>query len=237
MNPPFCSIVIPFRDEEKNLQILLPSLAETISSLENSIEVILINDFSMDNSHQVCSDNINLFQNIQLIKLKRPTGQSGAFCEAFKLVKSNFVIRMDADLQDNPKDIPLFIEKFNDGFELVMGLRECRKHRKLFRIASIVYDLIILVLFDTPLHSNSGSFVGFKSELIKDIPWKKNDHRYLPLIAYRRGAKKIGEIIVRHNNRIYGKSKYSPFKKLIFGFPEVFFFLVRLYYGHYDKKY
>ena len=72
---------------------------------------------------------------------------------------------------------------------------------------------------------------------IYNIPWKKNDHRYLPLIAYRRGAKKIGEIIVRHNNRIYGKSKYSPFKKLIFGFPEVFFFLVRLYYGHYDKKY
>ena len=225
MNIPFCSIVIPFKDEEKNLEILLPSLAKVISSTDTSIEVILVNDFSIDNSQKVCNDYLNLFQNIQLIKLKKPRGQTGAFCAAFKLIKGNFVIRMDADLQDNPNDIPFFIEKFNEDYELVMGLRECRKHRKLFRIASIIYDLIILILFDTPLHSNSGSFVGFKSSLVKDIPWKKNDHRYLPLIAYRRGANKIGEIIVRHNNRLYGKSKYKPFKKLIFGIPEVIFFL------------
>jgi len=236
MDVPFCSIVIPFRDEENNLEVLLPSLANVISSLNDSIEVILVNDFSQDNSQKTCNDNLNLFQNVQLINLERPSGQSGAFCEAFKLARGVFILRMDADLQDNPNDIPYFIQKFNEGYDLVVGLRECRKHRKLFRIASIIYDLIILILFDTPLHSNSGSFIGFKSALVKNISWKKNDHRYLPLIAYRRGAKKIGEIIVSHSYRIHGKSKYKPFKKLIFGIPEVLLFLRRLYYGHYDKK-
>ena len=124
MNIPFCSIVIPFRDEEKNLQILLPSLAKVVCSINTSIEVILVNDFSIDNSEKVCNENLNLFQDIKLINLEKPSGQTGAFCAAFKLAKGNFIIRMDADLQDNPKDINLFINKFQDGCELVMGLRE-----------------------------------------------------------------------------------------------------------------
>ena len=230
----FCSIVIPFRNEEKNLEILLPCIAENISKERENIELLLVDDCSTDNSLEICKKLIPIFKNCEIIELSVPSGQSGAFKEAFKKAKGEFLIRMDADLQDNPKDIKYFIEKFNSGSDLTMGLRECRKHRRLFRVISNIYDLMIIILIDTPLHSNSGSFVGFRTSLVKNIPWIKNDHRYLPLIAIRRGAKQISEIIVTHSPRKYGESKYKPYRKLINGIPEVLLFLMRLKKGFYD---
>jgi len=236
MKPIFCTVVIPFRNEEKNLEILLPILSKAINEIKYNFEVILVDDLSFDNGVQVCELNANKFDNFKLLRLKERGGQSGAFKKGFQEAKGEYLIRMDADLQDNPMDLRLFVEKFEEGCDLVMGLRECRKHRRLFRVASLLYDLLIIIIFDTPLHSNSGSFVGFKTNLIKNIPWRKNDHRYLPLIAIKRGAQKIGEVIVRHNKRSFGYSKYNPLKKLIFGMPEVISFIFRLVNGKYNIK-
>ena len=231
-----CSIVIPFKNEEKNLEILLPKLARVISKYQIDVELFLVDDFSNDKSLIVCERSKSLFENIKILKLNYPSGQTGAFKAAFNESKGEYLIRMDADLQDDPEDLPLFFEKFKKGSELVMGLRECRKHSRILRLTSILYDSLILLMFNTPLHSNSGSYVGFKSHLVKNIPWRKNDHRYLPLIAIRRGARNIGEVIVRHNPRIYGSSKYKPFKKIFFGIWEVIQFLIRLKRGKYDLK-
>lgn len=236
MKTPHYSIVIPFRNEEKNLEILLPILANEISRIDYDFEVILVDDFSKDNSAKVSQNNSSKFANFYLIQLNKRSGQTGAFKKAFEKAKGKYIIRMDADLQDDPRDLNYFIEKFEKGYDLIVGLRECRKHRRLLRIASNIYDLFIIMIFDTPLHSNSGSYIGFKSDLVKNIPWMKNDHRYLPLIAIRRGAKKVGEVIVRHQERIFGESKYKPFKKIIFGIPEVILFIIRLNFGRYDIK-
>ena len=224
----YCSIVIPFRDEEKNLEILLPSLAKVVSEQEFPVELILVNDCSTDESLKVCKEKLTLFDNCKILDLDQPSGQTGAFREAFSVAQGGYLVRMDADLQDDPEDLPLFFEKFRQGSELVMGLRECRKHRKLLRLASMLYDMLILLLYDTPLHSNSGSYVGFQTSLIKDIHWYPNDHRYLPLIALQRGAQNISEVIVRHSPRIHGESKYKPIRKILFGIPEVMRFLLRL---------
>jgi glycosyltransferase involved in cell wall biosynthesis len=175
---------------------------------------------------------------ISLVKSQRRVpargGQTGCYALAFEKAKGDYILRMDADLQDDPLDLPAFAAKLERGADLVMGLRECRKHPRLLKVASLLYDMFILILFDTPLHSNSGSFVAFKADLVKNIPWRKNDHRYLPLIAIRRGAKNVREVLVRHNIRVSGVSKYSPLHKVIMGIPEALRFIVRLYRGVYD---
>ena len=230
------TIIIPFNNEFRNLIELLPELEKSLKKINIKHEVIFINDGSTDNGLMFCKEFCSDKNNWQIISLDNQSGQARSFAIAFKLAKGEYIIRMDADLQDSPSDLPLFIKKIEDGSELVMGLRECRKHRRVLRFASMVYDMIILILYDTPLHSNSGSYIAFHAELVKNISLQKNDHRYLPLIAIRRGAENISEVIVTHRKRKYGHTKYPTFRKIAMGIPELIFFLIRLQAGYYDKK-
>jgi glycosyltransferase involved in cell wall biosynthesis len=232
---PFITIVIPFHNEKGNLHQLLPVLQLQIEQLPHSFEVLLVDDVSTDGSLEFVENFCNKKDGWRVLALLERGGQTGCFREAFKEARGEFILRMDADLQDDPWDLRLFVESLEEGAELVMGLRECRKHRKLFRLASMLYDMLILILFDTPLHSNSGSYVAFRADLVKSIPWRKNDHRFLPLIAIRRGARNVREVIVRHGERVYGVSKYSPMAKIIKGIPEVILFLIRLRMSLYDR--
>ncbi len=232
----YLSIVIPCRNEETSLPILCKELEKVlIKNLKGNWEIILIDDASTDDTYKIMKqyEKNKLFRIIHFDKRK---GQTGAFRAAFDVAKGEYIIRMDGDLQDDPKDIPKFLKKLKQGFEVVVGLRECRKHSRILRLASGIFDLAAILLLNSPLHSNSGSFVAFKAEFVKDIPFRKNGHRYLPLIAMRRGAKNIGEIFVTHNERVGGKSKYPKFKKIILGVPEVLFFLIRYKLGSYDIK-
>lgn len=232
----YLSIVIPCRNEETSLPILCQKLEKVlIENLKDNWEVILVDDASTDNSYEIMKQyqKNSLFRIIHFDKRK---GQTGAFKAAFDIARGEYIIRMDGDLQDDPKDIPKFLEKLKEGSELTLGLRECRKHSKILRLASGIFDLAAILLFDSPLHSSSASFVAFKSEFVKNIPFRKNDHRYLPLIAMKRGAKNVSEIFVTHNERIGDKSKYPKFKKIILGGPELLFFLIRYKLGVYDKK-
>lgn len=231
---PFLSIVIPFHNERDNLQVLLPQLDDQLQTLNHDIEIILVDDQSADESYAFAKGFAEDRGPWSVISLPKRGGQTGCYRAAFEKANGRFILRMDADLQDDPKDLPLFIDKLECGAELVMGLRECRQHRRLLRIASLLYDLLIISLFDTPLHSNSGSYVAFRSELVKDIPWRKNDHRYLPLIAIHRKAKNVSEVIVRHRERKFGETKYNPLRKVFLGVPEVISFIFRLKRGVYD---
>lgn len=230
------SIVICARDEEKSLGELIPGLQEVVNSDDRPFEVIIVDDHSSDGTADLIAKHQKNFPELLFIQLPYHGGQTGCFKEAFREARGGHIIRMDADLQDDPRDLPKFLERIDEGSELIIGLRECRKHGRFMRFAGAVYDLIVLALFDTPLHSSTGSYVGFKASLVKDILFRKNDHRYLPLIAIHRGAQNISEVIVRHNERKFGASNYNAFWKLVLGVPEVLFFLLRLYFGRYDVK-
>ena len=229
------SIVIPFHNEEESLKELLPLLVSEIEKFDKTFEIVLINDCSTDNSIAIASEYANKYGIIQVIDMSYRGGQTGCYKEAFKVLQGKYTLRMDADLQDDPRDLYKFIEKIDEDADLIMGLREARKHSKILRFASGVYDLLILLLTNSPLHSNSGSYVCFKTKFIKDIAFKKNDHRYLPLISMSRGADKISEVFVRHNSRQYGESKYKPMRKVILGIPEVVCFAYRLKINYYNN--
>jgi glycosyltransferase involved in cell wall biosynthesis len=230
------SIVVPFHNEAESLPVLLPLIMEAVASANKSFEVILVDDASSDNSVEIVKKYQEQYPVIKLIQLPKRGGQTGCYKEAFQKVQGQYIIRMDADLQDDPRDLPKFLEKIDQGSDLVMGLRECRKHSRIVRLVGGIYDLMILALLDSPLHSNSGSYVAFKADLVQNVPLRKGDHRYLPIIAMRRGAKNIAEVLVRHGERKWGKSKYNTFKKVVFGIPEVFLFLIRYKLGIYDPR-
>ena len=231
------TLVIPFYNEELSLIELLPRVKDNLEQSGIVYEVLLINDASTDGSNAVVEKFIieSKDKNFKLIRMHTNSGQTGCFKKAFSEASGEYIIRMDADLQDNPSDLYFFLEKINDNADMVMGIRENRNHSHILKFSTALYNLLIIMLYDSPLTMHSGSFIAFKSEFVKDIPFKNNDHRYLPLIAINRGANNIREIIVSHNERIYGSSNYSLLKKVLLGIPELIFFLVRLRFGFYRK--
>lgn len=232
------SIVIPAKNESESLQILIPEIIKVLNEQKKnfSAEIILVDDASSDSTKKIIDGFHKRYGFIKPIYLKKTSGQTGCFQAGFNQAKGDYIVRMDADLQDLPADLPLFFKAFNEGADLVMGIREHRKHRRLYRLASFVYNFLVVLIFNSPLDMNSGSFVGFKAELVKKVNFKKNDHRYMPLIAVCRGAKDIREITVRHGERRFGVSKYHPLTKLLFGFFEVWFLFFRIKIGYYDDR-
>lgn len=232
------SLIIPAHNEAESLAILVPEIIKMVKKLSrlDRGELLLVDDASTDQTKAVIREFARKHRWIRPVFLRRRSGQTGCFRAAFAKARGDYLIRMDADLQDSPADLPLFLKAFHDGADLVMGLRECRQHRRLYRLASYVYDFLVVLIFNSPLHANSGSFVGFRADLVRGLDFKKNDHRYLPLIAMRRGARNIREVFVRHGQRRFGESKYQPLPKLLLGFFEVWRLFFRIKTGYYDAR-
>ena len=122
------SIVIPFFNEEENLKVLVPSIIKSIKKTKNKIELFLVDDLSTDNGYKFCKNFSSKKIKINVLKLKKKGKQAGATREAFKKVKTDYVILMDADLQDNPKYIPQFIDKINKNYEQALFLYYENRH-------------------------------------------------------------------------------------------------------------
>ncbi len=231
------TIVIPFYNEENNLPVLFYELNEALSKNQNNIQtnVIFVNDNSEDNGAYFIKDKIKNISNFELINLSKRSGQTGAFKAAFEGCDSDYILRMDSDLQDSPKDLNLFFEKIvNEEPDIIMGVRQERQHNVMLRLSSSLYDLLVKTLYNTPLYTNSGSFVAFKSKFVQNLPWKKNDHRYLPLIVIQRGGIKVAEVKVNHRERKHGSTNYPKFQKILLGPFEVIKFIQRLRRGDYN---
>lgn len=199
-----------------------------------STEVLFINDASIDHSGEILNQLAQQYNFMRVIHLPNRAGQTGCYQVAFKEAKSDYIIRMDGDLQDDPRDLPKFFELLEQDPDVIMGLRSLRRHRRMLRIVTLLYDILMLSLFDTPFHTNSSSFIAYKAKFVKNISFKRNDHRYLPIIAIHRGAKNLYEISIKNRDRKYGKTKYGYYSKFLKGIPEVLRFLLRLKRGYYD---
>ena len=246
------TLVIPIHNEINNLKILIPELINNIKIINNDFEIILVNDFSTDDSLKFCNSLItkDLNYEIKIINFVKRSGQSGAFKEAFKIATGEYIIKMDADMQDHPKDIKLFINKINENYDVIIGDRVMRKHNLFLFLAGKTFDLIIKISFIIKklifhsflktytgsfdaLKTYTGSFAAYRKKYVSDIHWYKNDHRYLHIIALQKGAKNFCNVPVSHRRRKYGISKYNTLIKLITGIPEIIFFIIRVFSGRY----
>lgn len=237
MNNPIqkIDIVIPVYNEELNLKILLPKIINIIKKIKKfNIRIICIDDNSSDQTLIYLKLLKKRNKKIQFIINNKKLGQTLCFKKYLKKFSSDYFIRIDGDNQDNPKYISKIFNLINKKYDLILTERKIRKHSTFMIILTFLYDNLIELLFKKKLSTYSSSLACFKTNLINEKNLILNDHRYLPLIAIRNGAKKINVFPINHEKRIYGTTKYNMAKKIIFAIPEFLFFYLRLKSGSYS---
>ncbi|OGD38938.1 MAG: glycosyl transferase [Candidatus Aminicenantes bacterium RBG_19FT_COMBO_58_17] len=209
---PYVSLVIPVFNEAENLAELYRELVDALEKSSRAFEVIFIDDGSADSSWTVLRSLQQKDGRIKLIRLRRNFGQTAALAAGFDYARSEIIISLDADLQNDPKDIPLLIRKIEEGYDIVNGWRRKRKDKFLSRrVPSIIANQLISRLTRVRLHDYGCTLKAFRSEVIKNVKLYGELHRFIPAIASQLGVR-IAEVEVSHRPRKHGKSKYSLFR-------------------------
>jgi len=209
------SVVIPIFNELESLPELKKELLENLQSFEQW-EIIFIDDGSSDGSSEWLVDLVSNDNNFKLIQFYRNYGKSAALNEGFKSASGDYIITMDADLQDDPNEIKNLIAKLNEGWDLVSGWKKNRLDPLNKRIPSKLFNFVTRLLTGVKIHDFNCGLKGYKRSVIKSIDVYGGRHRYIPALAGHRQFK-ITEIIVNHRSRKFGSTKYGG-SRLFHGF-------------------
>ncbi len=222
---PYLSIVIPAYNEAESLPILLEQIQAVLKThAYHRAEVIIINDGSTDRTIEIL-DVLSEIQTHQFtmhaIHFKRNQGKAEALMAGFAAATGNIVITMDADLQDDPSEIPKLLEKLNTGnYYVVSGWKYPRKDPLEKRVFSFFFNRITAFFTGVKLHDMNCGFKVYRAEVIKELHFYGDLHRYIPILAHQAGYK-VGEVKVKHHPRRFGVSKYG-FKRIPKGFFDLF---------------
>jgi len=211
------SIIIPVYNEQKSLKELNSKLLEILEKLKSEYEIIYIDDGSTDNSAKILDEISGLSSSIKIINLSRNYGQTQAIAAGIDHSSGEIIVIMDADLQNDPRDIPKILKKLDEGYDVVSGWRKNRKDSLFFKkVPSIAANYLSVFITDVKIHDLGCALKAYRRNVLKSIEFHGEIHRILPLYAAMYGAK-ITEIPVNHHSRKHGKSKYglSRFFKLI----------------------
>ena len=213
------SVVIPLLNEKESLRELSDSLIDVMKSYNFSYEIIFIDDGSSDNSWDIIEELSSKSDTIKGIKFHRNYGKSQALHAGFLKSQGKVVFTMDADLQDDPKEIPAMYDMImNDNFDLVSGWKKKRFDSVIFKnIPSKIFNFAARTTSGIKLNDFNCGLKAFKKDVIKSINVYGEMHRYIPILAKNEGYKKIGEKIVNHRPRKYGKTKFGP-SRFLYGF-------------------
>ncbi len=203
------SVVIPAYNEEENIPILYEKLKKVLDNLGEDYEIIFIDDGSTDRTYEILKELAQRDKKVKVIRFRRNFGQTAAMYAGFEHAKGDVIITMDADLQNDPEDIPRLLEKMKEGYDIVSGWRKDRKDPFLSRkLPSMIANWIISKVTGVHLHDYGCTLKAYKADIAKQYRLYGDMHRFLPALAKRFGAK-ITEIPVKHHPRLYGKSKYG----------------------------
>ena len=198
------SVVVPIYNEEGNVRELHSKILEACRGLGLEFEIIFIDDGSKDGTAKNCEGLVPL----KLIRFRKNYGQTAGFDAGIKAAKGNIIITMDGDLQNDPKDIKLLLEKIDEGFDVVSGWRFARKDPFMKKFSSRMANLLRKVLVEDNIHDSGCSLKAYKKECFDNVDLFGEMHRFMPAILQFDGYK-VGEVKVTHHPRIHGKTKYN----------------------------
>ncbi|MBR5598844.1 MAG: glycosyltransferase family 2 protein [Alphaproteobacteria bacterium] len=207
------SVVIPVFNEEGSIKTLIKNINTNIQKIKTSeliddYEIIFVDDGSGDSSQNIIKEAIDTDVHIKLITFRTNFGKSKALEAGFRYAKGDIVITMDADLQDDPKEIRRFIEKIDEGYDLVSGWKENRLDPLEKRLPSKLFNWVTSKLSGIKIHDFNCGYKAYKKEVVKSIAVYGEFHRYIPVLAKRNGFR-VTEISVTHHKRQHGASKFG----------------------------
>lgn len=203
------SVVVPIYNEQENVERLYRSLLAALASEPWSFEIVLVDDGSEDSTLEILRKLAAMDHRLKVVEFRKNYGQTPAMAAGIDTAIGDIIVTMDGDLQNDPRDIPIFVEKIKEGFDIVVGWRYNRQDKLITRkIPSRIANWLIGKITGVPIKDNGCSLKAYRAEVVKRVPLYNEMHRFIPAMISITGAT-IAEIKVRHHARIYGESKYG----------------------------
>lgn len=209
---PRLSFIIPFLNEEKTLAELFERIERAsgeVLEAEEVFEVLFIDDGSSDGSVEVVERLAEEHSEVRLLELRGNFGKSAALAAGFDHAKGEIIFTLDADLQDDPKEIPRFIEKLEEGYDVVSGYKKVRHDPWNKVVGSRVFNWLVRKLTGVQLHDVNCGFKAYRAEVFDHVRLYGELHRFVPILAWA-SRFKVTELIVEHHARKHGQSKFGP---------------------------
>ena len=210
MPTPNLSLIVPVYNEEETLPLLIEAILAALEPLPYTWEVVLVDDGSEDSSLQVMTQLAEEYsEHLHVVSFRRNFGQTAAIAAGLDYAKGEIIILLDADLQNDPADIPMLLEKLDEGYDLVSGWRKQRQDTYLTRtLPSNLANWLISRVTGVPLHDYGCTLKAYRREVLEGFRLYGEMHRFIPVFAHSVGAK-ITEVPVNHHPRRFGKAKYG----------------------------
>lgn len=214
---PFISVVVPVKNERDTVAELLRRVREQLAAYRH--EVLFIDDGSTDDTWQVLQ-SLHLPGVVRVVKFRRNFGKTAALKAGFSLIRGDIVFTMDGDLQDDPAEIPRFLAKLGEGYDLVSGWKKRRHDPPSKVLPSRIFNRVVSLTTGLRVHDVNCGFKCYRREVAQSLRLHGEMHRFLPVLAHAHGFR-FAEIVVTHHKRQFGKSKYG-FLRLFKGFFDLF---------------
>jgi hypothetical protein len=203
------SLIIPAYNEEDNIRPLYDAIMAVLPSLRCRVEVIFVDDGSTDRTFERMAGLAQADSRVRVVKLRRNHGQTTAMVAGIDHARGGILVTMDADLQNDPADVPCLVEKIHEGYDLVVGWRQGRQDEWWTRtLPSLVANRLIAKVTGVDVKDNGCTLKAFRADLIKNVPLYSEMHRFIPALTSISGCR-LAEIKVRHHPRRFGLSKYG----------------------------
>lgn len=214
---PFISVVVPVKDERATVAELAARVREQLAGYPH--EILFIDDGSTDDTWSEL-ERIHVPGVVRIVKFRRNFGKTAALKAGFNLVRGDIVFTMDGDLQDDPAEIPRFLEKLKEGYDLVSGWKKRRHDPASKVLPSRIFNRVVSVTTGLRVHDVNCGFKCYRREVTQSLRLHGEMHRFMPVLAHTHGFR-FAEIVVTHHKRRFGKSKYG-FLRLFKGFFDLF---------------
>jgi glycosyltransferase involved in cell wall biosynthesis len=225
------SVVVPVHDEERSLAPLYEELRAALDPLDRPWEAVFVDDGSTDGSLAALTRLHTAAPNVKVVRLRRNFGKAAALAAGFEYAEGDVVVTIDADLQDDPAEIPRLLAKLDEGFDLVSGWKVQRRDPISRRIPSRIFNVVVGRVSGLRLHDLNCGLKAYRADVVRNLRVYGELHRFLPVLAHDRGYR-VAELAVNHRPRGHGKSRYGV-ERYLRGFLD---FLTVWFMGRYRHR-